>query len=200
MAREAEGRPQVVEARTALEALTPAEADTVEAIVDRLVPADANGPGAVDAGVVSFIDRALGGALRFNMPDYQANLPALDALAQSTYGAAFRALTAPQKDALITRMSANTAPGFTPDSRTFFNLVREHTLQGMFGDPYWGGNRRNIGWRLIGFPGISLDVKAQDQRLNVARRVSTYRASTYDYALFGRNGRRSAAGGQGDGH
>jgi hypothetical protein len=70
----------------------------------------------------------------------------------------------------------------------------------MFGDPYLGGNRRNIGWRLIGFPGISLDVKAQDQRLNVARRVSTYRASTYDYALFGRNGRRSAAGGQGDGH
>ena len=199
LAREAEGRPEVVEAREALETLTPGEADTVAAFVDRLIPPDANGPGAVDAGVVTFIDRALGGALRFNQAEYSANLPALDSLAQSTYGAVFKSLTAPQKDALLTRMAANTAPGFTPDSRTFFNLVREHTLQGMFGDPYWGGNKSSIGWKLMGFPGISLDVKMNDQRVNVTRRTSTYRASTYDYALFKRNG-RTPMGGASDGH
>ena len=47
----------------ALETLTAAEAETLEAIVARLIPTDENGPGAAEARAAHYIDRALGGAL-----------------------------------------------------------------------------------------------------------------------------------------
>src|SRR5262245_5386525 len=45
--------------RVVYENLTAAEADLLEAIVDRLIPTDALGPGAKEAGVTRYIDRAL---------------------------------------------------------------------------------------------------------------------------------------------
>ena len=39
------------------------EARALEAIVARLIPSDANGPGALEAGAARYIDRALGDAL-----------------------------------------------------------------------------------------------------------------------------------------
>ena len=57
-------------------------------------------------------------------------------------------------------------------------------LQGLFGDPYWGGNKNGAGWKLLGIPGISLDVKPQDQRVNVTRYVSQYKNSTYQWDEF----------------
>ena len=44
-------------------------------------------------------------------------------------------------------------------------MVRTHTLQGTFGDPYYGGNANFVGWDLIGYPGIRLNVTSEDQRL-----------------------------------
>jgi gluconate 2-dehydrogenase gamma chain len=193
LAREASSQPTVSSQREALEALTPTETDALDAFVDRLIPEDALGPGAVSAGVPSFIDRSLAGALAANLSQYQNGLAALDALAQSSYGSTFAKLTNAQRDALITQLAANTAKGFSPDSRTFFTLVREHTLQGMFGDPYYGGNKNDAGWKLMGFPGIGLDIKAADQRTGVTSYVSKYQKSTYDWAEFKRGARKVAS-------
>jgi gluconate 2-dehydrogenase gamma chain len=183
LGREGEAADLAAERET-LETFSLAESETVDAFCARLIPTDALGPGAREARVARYIDRALAGALRANAAAYTANIAALDRFAVSTYGSAFVQLTDAQQDAILTRMVNNTAPGFSPDARTFFNLIREHTLQGMFGDPYHGGNANGVGWRLMGFPGISLDVKSQDQRLNISGRTSSYRASTYDFALF----------------
>jgi gluconate 2-dehydrogenase gamma chain len=49
----------------ALETLTAAEADALEAIVARLIPSDENGPGAIEARAAHYIDRALAGPLAF---------------------------------------------------------------------------------------------------------------------------------------
>lgn len=35
----------------------------------------------------------------------------------------------------------------------FFSLLRDHTIQGMFGDPAYRGNRDMVGWKLVGYPG-----------------------------------------------
>ena len=59
----AEARPAAAPAREALETLTAAESDTLEAIVARLIPTDENGPGAAEARAAHYIDRALGGPL-----------------------------------------------------------------------------------------------------------------------------------------
>ena len=60
----------------ALVSLTPAEAETLRAIIARLIPADEKGPGALEARADRFIDRALGGALKNLRSAYSAGLAA----------------------------------------------------------------------------------------------------------------------------
>jgi gluconate 2-dehydrogenase gamma chain len=174
-------RPQATRLE-ALETLTAAEADTLEAIVARLIPTDANGPGAAEARAAHYIDRALTGPLRGSRGAYAAGLAAIDAYAQSTKGAAFAKLTEPDQDAVLADMEKNVATGFTPDAATFFNLVRTHTIHGTFCDPYYGGNADFVGWDLIGYPGLRLVVTADEQRMNV--RAKPVRQSAYADATF----------------
>ena len=75
--------------REAFENLTAAEADLLEAIVARLIPSDAIGPGAREARAAHYIDRALGGALASSRQAYTAGLAALDRYARSSRGKAF---------------------------------------------------------------------------------------------------------------
>src|SRR5437660_7751763 len=63
--------PAARPAARAFETLTPTESEALEAIVARLIPTDATGPGALEAGAAHYIDRALGGALRSSRTAYQ---------------------------------------------------------------------------------------------------------------------------------
>jgi gluconate 2-dehydrogenase gamma chain len=174
--------PAAVPRREALETLTAAEADMLEAIVARLIPTDENGAGAAEARAAHYIDRALIGPLRSSREAYAAGLAALDAYAQSAKGAPFTKLSAKDQDAVLTDMEKNVANGFTPNASAFFTLVRTHTIQGTFCDPYYGGNANFVGWDVIGYPGIRLAVAEGDQRMNV--RAEPIRQSAYDDAMF----------------
>jgi gluconate 2-dehydrogenase gamma chain len=165
----------------ALETLTAAEADTLAAIVARLIPSDENGPGAAEARAAHYIDRALTGPLRSSREAYADGLAAIDAYAQSKKGVAFARLSAPDQDAILTEMEKNVATGFMPNAATFFNLVRAHTIQGTFCDPYYGGNANFVGWALIGFPGLRMAVGEDEQRLKAPKPV---RQSAYEDAMF----------------
>src|SRR5688572_10444236 len=162
--------------------LTAAEAATLEAIVARLIPADANGPGALEAGAARYIDAALGLALAAQRPAYVAGLAALDAYARASAGAAFAELKPERQDALLTDLEENRAPGFAPSSRAFFDLVLGATLEGTFGDPHYGGNRDYIGWELLGYPGLRLAVTAEQQRMSAA--LEPVHSSAYDHTQF----------------
>lgn len=174
--------PAVAPRREPLETLTASEAATLEAIVARLIPADENGPGAAEGRAAHYIDRALGGALAASRETYRSGLSAVDAYSRASKGAPFAQLPATEQDAILRDMEANIATGFTPDSRTFFDLVRAHTIQGTFSDPYYGGNAGFVGWDLIGYPGIRLAAAADDQRMD--RRPVPLRRSAYDNAMF----------------
>jgi gluconate 2-dehydrogenase gamma chain len=165
----------------ALETLTAIEADALAAIVARLIPADENGPGAAEAGAAHYIDRALAGPLRSFRDAYVAGLGAVDAYALSSKGAIFAQLPANAQDAVLTDMEMNTATGFAPDAATFFALVRTHTVQGTFCDPYYGGNKDFVGWDLIGYPGIRTSVGDSEQRLKAPQPL---RKSAYEDAMF----------------
>ena len=179
----------------ALETLTAAEADTLEAIVARLIPTDENGPGATEARAAHYIDRALMGALRGSRAAYAANLAALDAYAQATKGAPFAKLPAVEQDAMLTDMEKNVATGFTPNAAAFFALVRTHTIQGTFCDPYYGGNADFVGWDLIDYPGIRLTVTADEQRMGA--KPKPVRQSAYADAAFAMTGAAKKGGGHG---
>ena len=161
--------------------LTGAEAATLEAIVARLIPTDASGPGAAEARAALYIDRALGGALAPLRDVYRVGLGLLERYTQTSRKASFAALPPADQDAVLRALETDSAQGFFASS-VFFNLVLSHTMQGTFGDPYYGGNANFVGWDLIGYPGVRLAVAADDQRLDA--RPTPTRQSAYDHAMF----------------
>jgi len=162
--------------------LTSGEAATLEAIVARLIPSDANGPGALEAGAARYIDGALGDALATRRPAYAAGLAAVDAYALASAGTSFAALTPERQDQVLTDMEQNRATGFSPSSLAFFDLVLGHTLEGTFGDPHYGGNQDYIGWEMLGYPGLKLAVTAEQQGMNAV--LDPVQSSAYDHTMF----------------
>jgi len=73
-----------------------------------------------------------------------ACLRAIDQASQSQFGKRFAALAAAQQDTLLAAMEARRAP--------FFELIRDHTMQGFYGDPRHGGNREYASWVMLGVP------------------------------------------------
>jgi gluconate 2-dehydrogenase gamma chain len=180
------------------ETLTSAEAETLSAIAARLIPTDSSGPGATEARAAQYIDRALGGALSSFRETYRDGLAALDRHAQGARGNTFARLSASDQDAVLRDLENNAATGFPGGASAFFNVVRSHTIQGTFCDPYYGGNANFAGWDLIGYPGVRLAVTSDEQKLNA--RPSPTHMSAYDYRMF--SGRRPgrAALDRGDRH
>mgnify|MGYP003345053128 CR=1 FL=1 len=91
--------------REALEVLTAAESDVLEAMVARIVPTDNNGPGAAEARAAHYIDRALTGPLAGSKAAYVSGLAALDDYAKSSKGALFTKLGAADQDAVLSGAS-----------------------------------------------------------------------------------------------
>jgi gluconate 2-dehydrogenase gamma chain len=167
-----------------LENLTAAESETLEAIVARLIPSDAQGPGATEARAARYIDRALGGALASSRQAYAAGLAALERYARSSRGAAFAQLSATDQDSVLIDVETGAATGFAGGSAPFFNMVLNHTHQGTFGDPYYGGNASFVGWDLIGYPGVRTMVSTDDQKRLEANQLKPNHKSAYDYETF----------------
>jgi gluconate 2-dehydrogenase gamma chain len=85
---------------------------------------------------------------------YRRGLEFVDAYAQSQFQKNFVDLDSGQQDSILTDMEADTATGFDgPSGKAFFTWLRNDTIEGMFGDPMYGGNRDLVGWTLIGYPG-----------------------------------------------
>jgi gluconate 2-dehydrogenase gamma chain len=176
----------VARAREPLQALTAVEADLLDAVVARLIPTDANGPGAAEAQAVRYIDRALAGALAGSRESYRVGLAALDRYSRSSRGAPFTTLSPVDQDSVLidveTGAATGSGAGFAGSSAAFFTMMRTHTLQGTFGDPYYGGNADFVGWDLLGYPGVRTVVSAADQRLGVT--LTPSRKSAYDHEMF----------------
>ena len=130
------------------------DAATVAAFTERLMPGAPGKPGARDAGVLNYIDLALAGAYTDLQDFYRRGLAQLDQYCRKTYNEPFARLSAAQQDDVITALEEGKATGFTwPTAQAFFNTLRTHTMEGMFADPIYGGNKDFAGWRLVGFPG-----------------------------------------------
>jgi len=130
------------------------DAATIAAFAERLMPGAPGKPGARDADVLNYIDLALAGAYADLQDFYRRGLTALDQYCRTTYSKPFVELSAAQQDEVITALEAGKAGGFTwPSAGAFFNTLRTHTIEGMFADPVYGGNKDFAGWRLVGFPG-----------------------------------------------
>jgi gluconate 2-dehydrogenase gamma chain len=175
-------------AREALETLTAQEADLLDLITARLIPSDALGPGAREARVVRYIDRALGGALAGSRDAYRAGLSAVDRYCRMSRGKPFGDLAPIDQDSVLidveTGAATGSGAGFAGSSAQFFTMVLNHTRQGMFGDPYYGGNANFVGWELLGYPGVRTSVTAADQQALERNQLKPNRRSAYDNEMF----------------
>ena len=167
-----------------LQSLTSSEAQILDAVVARLIPSDALGPGAKEAGATRYIDRALAGALSASRQAYNSGLAAVDRYARSSRGRAFAELSPTDQDSVLIDVETGAATGFTGGSAAFFAMVLSHTHQGTFGDPYYGGNRDFVGWDLIGYPGVRTMVSAAEQKALESRQLKPNHKSAYDYESF----------------
>jgi gluconate 2-dehydrogenase gamma chain len=130
------------------------QAATIAAFTERLMPGAPGKPGALDAGVLNYIDLALAGAYADLQDFYRRGLAQLDQYCRKTYRSPFAQLAAERQDEVITSLEDGKATGFTwPTAQEFFSTIRTHTMEGMFADPVYGGNKDFAGWRLVGFPG-----------------------------------------------
>ena len=131
-----------------------ADASTVAAIAERIMPGAPGKPGASDANVLNYIDLALAGAYAELQDFYRRGLDQLDAFAQDRFGSNFVALGEAQQEQIIAALEDGSASGFDwPSAQAFFATLRTHTMEGMFADPVYGGNKDFVGWQLVGFPG-----------------------------------------------
>lgn len=154
----------------------------VNAASARLIPNDALGPGALEAGVPEYIDRQMGtpwatGALWYMQGPFNAEAPATlgyqsqltpqqiyrlgiaaaDGFVLKAQGKSFSQLAAEEQDTALHAIESGHAVFDAVPSELFFSMLLQSVREGFFADPVHGGNRGLVGWKLIGFAGARAD-------------------------------------------
>ena len=135
---------------------TPEEAVEIDAISARIIPSDET-PGAREAGVVYFIDRALTTFAVDDQKTYREGLPNLQARVRELFPSVekFSSATPEQQDQILHSLDEQTGPARRHSrpggaSSSFFQAIRVHTIVGFLVEPDSGGNRDGVGWKVIG--------------------------------------------------
>jgi gluconate 2-dehydrogenase gamma chain len=177
------GVPEVVNAqegkvRVPLRFFTEPEARAIVAACERIFPADESGPGATQAGAMVYIDRQLAGPYgadkyRYTEPPFVESAPGHGFQGKENpreiyragiqkLGPDFATLDPAQQDERLEAI----------EKSHFFQLLRQHTIEGMFCDPMHGGNANLIGWQMLGYPGPQMSYREEIGKHNgVAYRI-----------------------------
>jgi gluconate 2-dehydrogenase gamma chain len=134
---------------------TAAEARAVDAICERIVPAD-DLAGASGAGVVNFIDLQLTKHYRKHRDAYRKGIANVEAAGRGLFGKPFAELAPEQQTEVLMTIEEK-----DPE---FFALIRSHTMQGYYGDPRHGGNRDEVSWKMLGLPSPPVRGRARSEK------------------------------------
>ena len=177
------------------------EQSFIEAVVNHMIPADALSPKGPEIGVNIYIDHALAngwgkgerlynhGPWKTGLPTQGYQLPLTPAelyrvcitkaniACVERHGRPFEQLSEAQRQDFLLALSAGKIDFKDgPSSKTFFDMLYQNVMEGMFSDPIYGGNQNKSGWKLIGFPG-AISMHARD--------VETYLDKRYTAPMFG---------------
>ena len=163
------------------------EAREVEAIVERLIPADDLSVSGKEAGCAVFIDRQLAGHYgRYErlyqhgpfVPGveppselvpaerYRVGIEQLGRHCQATFGKRFSELEGDQRDVVLRKMETGDIAFEGIESEVFFEQILQNAMEGFFADPIYGGNRDMVSWKMLGFPGARYDYRPYIDRHN----------------------------------
>lgn len=123
-----------------LDFFTPEQAIDIEAVAAQIIPSD-DSPGAREARVIYFIDRALVTFDSDKQPLYKQGLAVLQAKARRAGLARFSEMNAARQIVKLRQI----------EKSPFFQQLRAHTIMGFLANPEYGGNHQQAGWKHIGF-------------------------------------------------
>lgn len=152
---------------------------------ERIFPEDENGPGAIGLGVPYYIDHQLAGKWGINAKDYRygpfydgervqgyqsqlkyhqiydLGIEAIEKHSQATFNEKFVALEGEQQDEVLVALEKDEVkiPGLK--SSFFFEILRKSTLEGVYADPLYGGNKDMQGWKMKEYPGVQMVYSAE---------------------------------------
>lgn len=78
---------------------------------------------------------------------------AIDQVAKDEFGDRFIKLTEEQQDEILQKFDNGEADISGVNSSSFFSLLRKTTIEGVYADPVYGGNRNMEGWKMKEYPG-----------------------------------------------
>jgi len=160
---------------------SPDEWRLLVALVDRIIPADEEGPGAIEAGVPEFIDAqmntpygygalwymhgpfvpgpaTLGYQLEFSPREmYRRALGGVDEQVLKLHSKHFDKLDIRSRDSVIGELETGKLDIGAVPAADFFAQLLQNTREGYFCDPKHGGNRDMAAWKMINFPGARAD-------------------------------------------
>lgn len=156
------------------------EWEFVKAAAGRLIPAEGNGPGAIETRVPVFIDRQMlsdfGAGTHWYMEGphdpsandtfgyqsplapaemYRKVIPLIDTWCRENLGEPFAALSAAKQDEALHALegTGKVKMGLPSEFKEFFGILLGNTKEGYFADPMYGGNYKMAAWVYVGFPG-----------------------------------------------
>ena len=128
------------------------EITLLDAIVEQIIPTD-DFPGGKWANVSNFIDKQLDTYYKRYQPAYREGLAAIEKTVIQMRSKKFEELPFVDQTAILEKMETGEFPGdYWKDhsSTDFFEIIRQHTMQGFYGSPLHGGNRGYISYRMLG--------------------------------------------------
>lgn len=132
--------------------LNEVEIDLLDAIVEQIIPTD-DFPGGKWANVSNFIDKQLNSYYRKHQLAYREGLAAFEKTVIQVKGKKFEELTFAEQTTMLEKMETGEFSGdYWKDhsASNFFDMVRQHSLQGFYGSPVHGGNRGYISYHMLG--------------------------------------------------
>ena len=154
--------------------------DTIEAATEQIFPKTDMGPGAKELLVAYYIDHQLAGNWGLNAKEYMSGpfypaeasplfghqthlnrqqifdlgIEALNTEAQKQFEKNFNETSDEEQISILTAMEAGeiTLNGAVTSSY-FFNLLKSATVEGVYADPLYGGNKDMQGWKMKNYPG-----------------------------------------------
>jgi gluconate 2-dehydrogenase gamma chain len=154
----------------------------INAAVDRMIPADEVGPGAIELGVPEFLDRHMqtpyaAGAIWYMQgpfveaaPEFgyqgrmtvretvRAGIQAIDAYTKKSADAKrFADLDHDKQEQILKSAESGDLKLDGISSKYFFSTLLAEVRNGYFSDPVHGGNKNMGSWKMIGYPGMRAD-------------------------------------------
>lgn len=151
---------------------------TLAAACERIYPEDDHGPGAVELGVPYFIDKQLNSPWGINSDDYKrgpfnpeasethgiqerlnrgeiflAGLRKLQEVSMDEHDEEFSSLDGEHQDDILRQFESGDVDIKGVRAESFFKLLKDTTIEGVYSDPVYGGNKDMMGWKMIEYPG-----------------------------------------------